>query len=229
MPFKRLTNKQFKRKYKPWITEGIIQSIQRKNKLFNKYMKCKEPNLKNNYHSEYKVLKNRITALLRESKEGFYRNYFSKNTKNLKNIWKGIKEVINIKSKQLNQPTSLQVDDINITDPTDIANKFNDYFSSIADEIISKRKYEGKKLFSDYLNNPNNSSFYMYPTDGKEVLTNITLLNDRKACGPVSIPTEPLKLIKEDICIPLSNIFNLSFTNGVHPEKLRIAQVYTYI
>ena len=65
----------------------------------------------------------------------------------------------------------------------------------------------------------------MYATDGKEVLTNITLLNDKKACGPVSIPTEPLKLIKEYICIPLSNIFNPSFTNGVHPEKLRIAQI----
>ena len=113
MPYKKLTNKQFKRKYKPWITEGIIQSIQRKNSLFNKYMKCKETDLKKTYHSEYKLLKNRIIALIRNSKESFYRNYFSRNTKNLRNIWKGIKEVINVKSKQLNQPSSLQVDDVN--------------------------------------------------------------------------------------------------------------------
>ena len=36
-------------------------------------MKWKENNLKNNYHNEYKVLKNRIIALLRVSKENLYR------------------------------------------------------------------------------------------------------------------------------------------------------------
>ena len=34
-----------------------------------------------------------------------------------------------------------------------------------------------------------------------------------------------LKLIKEEICKPLSDIFKLSFINGIHPNKLRIAQV----
>ena len=118
------------------------------------------------------------------------------------------------------------MDGINITNnPNEIAQRFNDYFSSIAEELILKRKYEGKKMFTDYLKKPNNNSFYMFPTDGKEVLTKITLLNDKKSYGPVSIPTETLKLIKEEVCIPLSDIFNLSITNGVHPEKLRIAQV----
>ena len=64
-------------------------------------------------------------------------------------------------------------------------NKFNEYFSSIADDIISDRKYQGKKMFTDYLNNPNNNSFSMFLTNSNEVLTNINLLNDRKAYAAV--------------------------------------------
>ena len=30
MPFKKITNKEYKRKYKPWVTTGILKSITRK-------------------------------------------------------------------------------------------------------------------------------------------------------------------------------------------------------
>ena len=35
--------------------------------------------------------------------------YFTKNSNNLKKIWKGIKEIINIKSKNYDIPTCIQV------------------------------------------------------------------------------------------------------------------------
>ena len=39
IPLKNLTNKEYKRKFKPWITNGILQSILRKNITYNKYTK----------------------------------------------------------------------------------------------------------------------------------------------------------------------------------------------
>ena len=42
MPLRKLSNKEFKRVYKPWITNGIVNSISRKNKLYNKYTKTKD-------------------------------------------------------------------------------------------------------------------------------------------------------------------------------------------
>ena len=38
--------------------------------------------------------------------------------------------------KNFDQPTCIQVEDVNITDHTAICNSFNDYFTSIADEIL---------------------------------------------------------------------------------------------
>ena len=74
-------------------------------------------------------LKNQILAQTRESKKEFYRKYFTKNSNNLKKIWQGIKQVINIKSKHFEQPSCLITNDNNIiTDQTNIANEFNNYF-----------------------------------------------------------------------------------------------------
>ena len=41
MPLKKISNREFKRTYKPWITDGILNSINRKDELYNKYVKTK--------------------------------------------------------------------------------------------------------------------------------------------------------------------------------------------
>ena len=34
---KKMSQKEFKRKYKPWISDEIIRKIKHKNKIFKKY------------------------------------------------------------------------------------------------------------------------------------------------------------------------------------------------
>ena len=72
-------------------------------------------------------MKNEITALTRRSKKEYYNNYFSTNKNNLQKIWKGIKEIINIKSKSFSQPTCIVEDKNTLSKPKDIANAFNNY------------------------------------------------------------------------------------------------------
>ena len=55
----------------------------------------------------------------------YYETFFSANKNNLSKIWKGIKEIVNIKSKNFDQPTCLIDNDKNITHPNEIANSFN--------------------------------------------------------------------------------------------------------
>ena len=61
--------------------------------------------------------------------------------------------------------------DKNITNPNEIANSFNQYFTSIADDILKKRKYEGHKSFHEYLLNSTNQSFLIYDCDNDEIKT----------------------------------------------------------
>ena len=49
--------------------------------------------------------------------------------------------------------------------------------------------------------------------------------DNNKSYGPNSIPTDVLKLIKNNICHPLKEIINLSFTTGIYPTQLKLAKV----
>ena len=54
-----LTNKEFKRRHKRWITSANLNCIGRKNKLYKKYNKCKNTVTRNQIFQEYKTLKNK--------------------------------------------------------------------------------------------------------------------------------------------------------------------------
>ena len=66
-------------------------------------MQCKQTQLesKERLKIDNKTLKNEITTLSRQSKKDYYKQYFTENKDNLQKMWKGIKEIINIKSKKL--------------------------------------------------------------------------------------------------------------------------------
>ena len=124
MPPKKLSNKEFKRMYKPWITNGIVNSISRENKLYNKYTKTKDNAQKIIYFEEYKILRNTINELVRISKKAYYESFFTEHNNNIKKVWQGIKEIVNIKSKNLNNPTCIEINNRIITDPQMICNSF---------------------------------------------------------------------------------------------------------
>ncbi len=97
-PMNKMSKKDFKLESKPWITPGILASIKRRDSLLRKYIKSPEGDGKNELHLQYKVLRNKIVALLRLSKNNHYRKYFTDNSDNIKKTWKGIKSVINIRT-----------------------------------------------------------------------------------------------------------------------------------
>ena len=49
--------------------------------------------------------------------------------------------------------------------------------------------------------------------------------DNNKSSGPNSIRTDVLKLIKNNICHPLKEIINLSFSTGIYPTQLKLAKV----
>ena len=51
------------------------------------------------------------------------------------------------------------------------------------------------------------------------------MLQTSKSSGPWSIPVNVLHLLKKDISLPLSKIFNLSMKTGTHPDCLKLAKV----
>ena len=225
LPLKKITQKQYKRRFKPWITKGILKSCEQRDKMHHQYTKSTDPSIKSKLFAEYKIVRNEIVNLIRISKVNHYHMYFSKHNTDLRKIWIGIKQIINVKSKTMESPTCIEENDTTISEPTQVATKFNDYFADIAKNIVDDRKYEGNSSYKDYWPPRPTMSLAFYRTDHDEIIQTISKFKSGKACGPTSIPIDILQLIKFEIATPLARIVNLSLETGSHPEKLKIAKV----
>ena len=206
------------------ITSGIRISIKREHNLFSKFIKCRDKARKLSLHNEYKSIRNRLNIIIEDSKKQYYTKFFTENSKNLKKVWQGIKEIIHLKSKNSSSPKCIIQGANSITDPKILAENFNSYFSTIANSILKERKYEGLKSYRDFLPQPVANTFAFDPADKDEVISIICKLNKGKATGPFSILSEILQKTKDALSYPLTKIINLSFTSGIHPSNLKISK-----
>ena len=223
-PLKKITKKEYKQQFKPWITVGIRNSIKRRDSILKDYIRCKNVIKKQELHVNYKNLRNTIVSLIRTSKKSHYQKYFIENTNNIRQTWKGIKSIINIRNTSKCRISSLKIDEEISSDPKVMANSFNNYFSSIGKDLQRQIYYYGND-FTHYLKQPNDHNFFINPTDEVEIINIIDNLCTNKATGPHSIPTDILQIIKFNIVTPLSEIINLSFSTGIYPDNLKIAEV----
>ena len=160
IPLKKVSNKRFKRGFKPWITIGILKSLRKRSDLHSRYLRAKDPERKQSLYHRYKVYRNMLVTLIRKSKQNHFNKYFSDNVKNLRETWKGIKNIIQIKNSAASLPTCIFDKGSSISVPSQIANVFNSYFSSIGRSLQSKI-HSSHMDFTRYLKNPNiHSNFY---------------------------------------------------------------------
>ena len=120
----------------------------------------------------------------------------------------GIKTIVSIKNITTTIPHTIEFNNKTITDPTDMSNVFNNYFTSIAEKTKSHIKFSPKH-YTDYLSNTNTYTFFLTPTGKNEISFIIFALDFNNSSGPNSIPVKILKHLKNDISQLLSNIFNV--------------------
>ena len=220
LPFKKLSRKEIKFSSKPWITKGIKTSINLKNKLYKKYLKTKH----SYYLCKFKYYRNRINHLLKISKKVYYSNYFQQHIKNGKKVWNGIRQIVQYKAKNTRTINKIKDDDIEITDPKEIANAFNKYFASVGCNLAEMIDRVDSNP-TEYLKTPVTKSFIIAPVTMSEVEREISALKNDKATGPYSIPVKILKLLKTVISKPLATLFNVSFSLGIVPSSLKTANI----
>ena len=132
VPLKKLNKKEMRLQSKPWITSDIVKSIKMRDRLLRRYINAKDINQKNEFHAQYKALRNQIVATIRKGKKEHFQKYFTESANDIRKTWTGIKNIINIRTLTKGQPTSMLIDKELVTDPTLIAEGFNTYFSTIA-------------------------------------------------------------------------------------------------
>ena len=139
-------------------------------------------------------------------------------------MWRGIKKIISSNNSNHTFPTAITVNNETITNPSDIANAFNNYFAKVAINIQSSIRFSKKKYY-DYLPPLNIELFFLTSTDSTEVSNIIFSLNQSKSDGPNSIPIKILKLLNKDISDQLAIFFNQSFSSVIFPSILKTSKI----
>ena len=221
VPRKKLSKREIKLSVKPWITRDILKKIKYRDKLYSKSLK----NLHNlNLTYLFKKFRNSVVKDIKVSKSKYFKKNFLINMSNMKKLWTGIRSIINIsKCRDVFIPT-LSENNKSFNNPQDIANIFNKFFVNVG-KTTEKDIPKGDHSVSFYLRGNYLQSIFISPVTPSEVSLIISQMNNNKSVGPNSIPIPILKILKDHISKPLSLIINDSFTTGIFPNKLKIANV----
>ena len=105
---------------------------------------------------------------------------------------------------------------------TQIATKLNNFFANVGPALANKISQITYKefLIGDYA-----KCFYLNPTSPTEVANIVHFLKNSKCEGFDGLCISPIKDTIHLIAAPLTHISNLSFSQGVFPDKLKTAKI----
>lgn len=206
------------RNRKSWLSLGLKNSIKVKNKLYIHYIKYKTDENKKSY-LEYKRILNK---LLRQGEREHYDNLFKENIGNIKKSWELIKEVIN-KSKNVKKDAEFIIDGKKENNSKLIANAFNQFYLDIGTKL-SQTLPSVERSFASFMPAANPNSLFLRPASGIEV-ENIICDMKKKSPGWDGLSSVVIKDTLPYFIDTLTSLINLSMTEGVFPDELKIAKV----
>ena len=189
------------------------KSVNRKNPKGNQ-------NLYERYKSHRKFLKNMIV----KAKQNFYASEFEKHSGNSKKTWETLNKLRG-KTKNKIKP-SFVINNERILCRRIIANKFNNYFVSLASNLnrdVSERiPIDNIPSFESYLYPPCQSSVFLEDCTEEEVKQ---IIRDLKSGKASDIPISVIKFTNESIAPPLSKLYNTCMNDGIFPETLKTGKI----
>ena len=205
----------------PWISKALLRSINRKNNLYYNF-KIKGTEQAKARYTRYK---NTLTKTIRLAKKKYFSNQLTLYKHDIQNTWKILKQAMNLtKNKSDVHVTKIRSNGEIIEDPVNVANTFNNYFSSIGVNLAEDIPHSTKH-FSEYLGVPNPSSIFFTPVVKEDIIDIVSSLNNKKSPGYDDVNNFILKGVISYIVDPLVYILNLSLLNGQVPDNMKIAKV----
>ena len=220
IPLRKCNRSRKKDPMSPWITKGLLRSINNKNKLYKIYKNsATEENLNN-----YKSYRNKLHNLIRKMKRQYFERKFQQSKNKMKQTWININNILGRAKKKSHQSKfKNDLGQLN-TDPQVIANEFNNFFVNIGPKLANEIGTSHQNYFK-YLSNPIQNNFFMLPVFENEIIKIIGNFDQNKSPGHDEISNFLIKKIAKEVSIPLAAVFNLSITKGIVPKDLKKAKV----
>ena len=134
----------------------------------------------------------------------------------IKSTWNTINELLGREKSKTRLSVSFSIKNEEVCDSNLIANDFNDYFVNISPNLAKKFNRNSDGFFK-FLTESYIDSMFLYDTSHDEVHKVIDKMASQTSCGIDEISSRVIKRVAPYISVPLSYIFNLTFTTGKIP------------
>ena len=194
-------------------------ACKKKNKLYRDFIKYRTQSAER----KYKNYKNKLTGILRQHKKDYYTQQLTENKNNVKETWKVLHHVMDNKNSKMSFPNYLINEENNEIDRNEMANEFNSYFVNIGPSLASKidnNQQESWKWKSKTV-----KSMYLEGVTEQEIISTVNQLKSKTSTDCDGLDMIIIKMTIDLISKPLCHIFNLSFTSGIFPNKMKISKV----
>ena len=198
------------------ITSGILNSI----KTRSQYLKlCKLGLIGPQLYHKYR---NRLNSVIQQAKKNYFINTFNSCQSNIKKTWSVIKQLLAKESKS-STIKSILVNNVEITETSEIASHFNDFFADIAHTLNSQLPPSDRSPYHTVVNNNVSSAFFRLASISEVNSIIQNLKNTSKNVNEV--PVWLFKNIRTILAEPITKLINSSISSGVFPECLKCARI----
>ena len=218
-PLKNITLNRRYHKINDFFSNGLLISRARKMHLYNNFLKSRSRDDK----SLYIAYRNCYNKTVKAAKKQFFNWKIDQNC-DPKNAWNYLSEAIGKNNKPSSNISCVNKNGIPITDSADIADCFNEFFSSIAEKIVDNIPPTNVN-FKDYIPSYPHNDFGFKSIDKNKLLEVINGLETKSTLDINGYSTLLVKRAANLILEPLTYIINLSLMTGVFPNSLKLSRV----
>ena len=205
-----------------WMTAGLLKSSKTCDRLYKSQLGVQKDDPK---HIRYIQYRNNFNKSKRLAKQNFFKGMINNFKNNSKKLWMFLNTVVGKARDKKCIPEKIKTtDDVYIMGTKQITEYFCSFFSNIGPKLASSIP-ASLRSYDDYMQVYNNYNLFMTPTNQYEILKIITKLKNKGSSGYDNISNILLKQLCPQICAPLSIIFNKSLSEGIFPEKMKLAEV----
>jgi len=224
LPKKEVKFNRKKHKKAKWLTNGILNSINTKNRLYKVFIQADIGNgiMYNVLKDKYKCYRATLRKSIREAKRLYYMRIFQMCRNDMKKTWSIINDTLN-NNQNHNQASEFVIDNKVITDHDEIANGFNTYFVNIGRSLAES--IQPLHSYSEYIGIQTNSRLAFHIVDENHVIKIIDKLKNKSSFGHDEISNKLIKRSKEVLVQPLTLIINQMLLSGQFPNDLKISRV----
>ena len=137
--------------------------------------------------------------------------------------WKLLHSML-FRKKKVAKFSEMLVNNELISDPSTIANKFNEFFTNIGPSLANKIPVTNIKA-TQFLKGDYQNSFFFLPVSEPEIIKVISDLKNSHSKRSDIIPVNLVKCCAVELSSILTHLNNESLSNGIFPDILKIAKV----